>query len=212
MRTRPTILITGFGPFPGTPDNPSEYLVNAIDEGRVRHPHGVHIRTEILPTSWSKVSEIASRMHADERPDIALHFGVANFTRGFRIERRARNKTKREPDADGDLPRRSYISRRGPTQLGTSLPVARIMLGLRALRLPANLSDNAGDYICNMLFYLSLSSFLKTPSGRVLFVHIPPLSTFTNENELFLGAEAIIRACANHARDRPPRNARGPKV
>lgn len=205
MRTRPTILITGFGPFPGTPDNPSEYLVHAIDEGRVRHPHGVHIRTEILPTSWSKVSDLASRMHAEERPDIALHFGLADFTRGFRIERRARNRTRCEPDVDGDLPRRSYISRRGPTQLGTSLPVARIMLGLRALGMPASLSDDAGDYLCNLLFYRSLCSIGKTSSGKALFVHIPQLATFANEKELFCGAEAIIRICANHARVRGPR-------
>ena len=199
MRTRPTILITGFGPFPGTPDNPSEFLVHAIDQGRVRHPHGVHIRTGILPTSWSKVSDLASRMHADERPDIALHFGVADVSRGFRIERRARNRTKNKPDVDGELPHRPYISRRGPTQLGTSLPVARIMLGLRASGLPANLSDDAGDYLCNMLFYSSLCSPDRASAGRVLFVHIPQLSAFGSEKELFRGAESIIRTCADHA-------------
>lgn len=206
MRTRPTILITGFGPFPGTPENPSEYLVQAIEQDRIRRPHGVDIKTAVLPTSWSKVSDMVSGMHAEERPDIALHFGVADDARGYCIERLARNRTKCTPDVDGHLPRRAYISRRGPTRLGTSLPVARIMLGLRALGLPATISDNAGDYLCNMLFYLSLCSGTGRAAGSALFVHIPQISAFASEKELFRGAEVIIRNCVSHAWSQPGRS------
>ncbi len=201
MRPRPTILVTGFGPFPGTPDNPSEYLIHSIEQGQIRIPHGISVTTAILPTSWSKVPDAISRIHAGHRPDIALHFGVAEQTRGYRIERQARNQTERVPDADGDLPRRPYIQRRGPSRFRSSLPTVRIMLRLRALGLPASLSDNAGSYLCNKLFYLSLCSGQQaTAPGSALFVHIPHLSSFAGEKELFSGAEAIIRTCCDHAR------------
>ena len=107
----------------------------------------------------------------------------------------------KEPRENWNLPSDSYIRRNGARALRSSLAGRKIAVPLRALGLKADLSNDAGGYLCNMLFYLSLSEIGKrNSSASSLFVHIPPVSTIFDRRDLAMGAESIIRACATHAR------------
>lgn len=201
-QARTNILITGFGPFPGTPRNPSEALVHAIDAGALRLLPGIALSTAILPTSWEKVAQTVPVLLARHQPDIALHFGLARDVRGLRIEMRARNRTENRPDVDGRLPRAARVRACGPRQLHSALPANRILLRLRALGLVAQPSHDAGGYLCNQLFYLSLlhANTARRPAGA-LFIHIPPLPEPAGQEGLVRAVEAVVDACAAYARE-----------
>src|ERR1700719_1889149 len=86
-----TILITGFGPFPGAPINPTGPLV--IELARRRSPALRHIRriAHVFPTSYAAVDRELPELLARERPDVLVMFGLASRRRLIRVETRARN-------------------------------------------------------------------------------------------------------------------------
>lgn len=192
------ILVTGFGPYPGTPDNPSEHLVRAIAKGGTRLPAGTRLAAHILATSWTSVAQTLPRLLEAEQPDIAIHFGHAASARGFRLEEVARNRADAMEDVEGRLPARRLIQAHAPRLLRTDLAIDTILLRLRALGLEAELSCDAGNYLCNNVYYLSMTYAKgRLHPGQSLFVHIPPASYFDNEDAPLKGAGAIIRACVD---------------
>ena len=86
-----TVLITGFGRFPGAPYNPSEPLARAV--ARRRRPAFADVRriVHIFETSYAAVDRDLPKLIAAHKPDIVLLFGLAGRTPQVRIETRARN-------------------------------------------------------------------------------------------------------------------------
>jgi pyrrolidone-carboxylate peptidase len=72
-----TILITGFGPFPGAPYNPTGPLV--IELARRRHPAFANVRrvAHIFPVSYEAVDRELPALLKRERPDALIMFGLA---------------------------------------------------------------------------------------------------------------------------------------
>ena len=103
-----TILLTGFGPFPGAPFNPTGPLVMAL--ARLRAPGVRNIRrvAHVFPTSYAAVDRELPALLARERPDVLLMFGLAARRRHISIETRARNAISRVvADASGSCPPRA---------------------------------------------------------------------------------------------------------
>src|SRR3954470_6431896 len=95
------ILITGFGPFPGAPHNPTMPLVARLL--RLRRPafEGVEMSGHIFPVTYRAVDRELPELVARRKPHALLMFGLASRTRHLRIESRARNAvTMLWPDAD----------------------------------------------------------------------------------------------------------------
>ncbi len=90
-----TILITGFGPFPGAPFNPTEPLVDEL--ARRRHPAlaGVRRVAHVFRVSYEAVDRELPELLAREQPDVLVMFGLAARTPHIRIETRARNALAR---------------------------------------------------------------------------------------------------------------------
>ena len=86
-----TILVTGFGPFPGAPFNPTGPLVKRL--ARLRRPGlaNVTIVSHIFPTSYAAVDRDLPKLLAKHKPDALLMFGLAPRAKTIRIETRARN-------------------------------------------------------------------------------------------------------------------------
>src|SRR2546425_10061475 len=100
-----TILITGFGPFPGAPHNPTDPLVGKL----ARRPHpafaGVRRIAHVFRVSYEAVDRELPELLAREQPDVLVMFGLAMRTRHIRIETRARNVlTGVAVDAGGKRP------------------------------------------------------------------------------------------------------------
>jgi len=107
-----TILITGFGRFPGAPFNPSAPLACAV--GKRRRPAFADARrvVHIFETSYAAVDRELPELMAQHRPDIVLMFGLAGRTPFVRIETRARNtRSVLFPDVIGPkiLPTRQEV-------------------------------------------------------------------------------------------------------
>jgi pyroglutamyl-peptidase len=169
-----TILITGFGRFPGAPYNPSEPLARAV--ARRRRPAFADVRriVHIFETSYAAVDRDLPKLLARHKPDIVLLFGLAGRTPQVRIETRARNtKSILFPDVTGHRPETRSIVRGAPPAHGRA-PFGRLLAAARSSRVPARLSRDAGRYLCNYVYWRALEA---SRSGTLAqFIHIPPVA------------------------------------
>ena len=166
------VLITGFGPFPGAPFNPSAALAKALACRRRPALAGIERATHIFATTYASVERDLPKLLA-RKPDIVLMFGVAGRRHQLCIETRARNAVSLLfPDARGHRPLRGVIKLRGPAALAGNAPFARLA-GAAGPR--ARLSRDAGRYLCNYVYWRALEQTHGT-RPLVQFVHIPPLS------------------------------------
>ena len=210
-----TILLTGFGPFPGAPTNPTGPLV--VELARRRNPACVGVRrvAHVFATSYDEVDRELPLLLAREQPDALLMFGLAARTRHLRIETRARNTlTCVIPDATGHLPRASVITEGAPASLALRTPGQRLVAAARAARMPAALSGDAGGYLCNYLCWRASEAGCAAGGPRLIaFVHVPQICRtklnrsvvhqppFTH-HDLIRAGEAIVVAALAAVRTR----------
>lgn len=83
----------------------------------------------------------------------------------------------RIPDNDGYQPTNEPISTDGPVAYWSTLPITEMVTAMKAKGIPAQVSDTAGTYVCNYLFY-SLMHELATSQRLAIggFMHVPYLS------------------------------------
>ena len=104
MGSRPTVLLTGFGPFPGVPINASGELARKLARAARRAFPELCFTVAVLPTEWNRAPRIIANLHERHRPRLALHFGVASGAKTIRLETEAANICRAAPDAAGTLP------------------------------------------------------------------------------------------------------------
>ncbi|HLN40335.1 MAG TPA: pyroglutamyl-peptidase I [Xanthobacteraceae bacterium] len=167
------VLITGFGPFPGAPFNPSAALAKALAHGRRPALAGIERTVHVFATTYASVDRDLPKLFA-QKPDIVLMFGVAGRRHQLCIETRARNAVSLLfPDAGGYRPRHGVIKLRGPAALAGNAPFARLA---GAAGTKARLSRDAGRYLCNYIYWRALEQVRGT-RPLLQFVHIPPVGT-----------------------------------
>lgn len=168
-----TILVTGFGPFPGAPFNPTGPLVKQL--ARLRRPSlaDVKIVGYVFPTSYAAVDRDLPRLIARHKPDALLMFGLAPRAKAIRIETRARNTVALSPDAGGAA-RANKIAPGGPSAIALPAPTMQLQFAARAARVPVARSHDAGRYLCNYLCWRAAEASAK-PGGRqaAAFIHVP---------------------------------------
>jgi pyroglutamyl-peptidase len=175
----PTILLTGFGPFPGSPYNPTGPLVQRL--ARLRRPSlaGVKIAAHIFPTSYAAVDRELPRLIAKHKPDALLMFGLAPRARTLRIETRARNSVALLPDVSGVALASHTIRPRDPAVLSMPAPAQSLLAAVRTTRVPAALSRDAGRYLCNYLCWRAAEAAGNKNGPRLAaFVHVPKVARF----------------------------------
>ena len=174
---RSVFLLTGFGPFPGAPRNASSVLIEELARLAGAHLPGYSVYAETLPTEWQAGPARLDELLRELDPVIALHFGVSHRARGFVVETRARNSRQDICDACGAAPETIVIAEHGPAELQATLPTGLILERLRRKRVPAQLSRDAGGYLCNAVLYQSLNEArLRETRGigpRRGFIHVP---------------------------------------
>src|SRR5579862_8757747 len=167
-----TLLITGFGPFPGVAHNPSEALIGALHKRRMRFEHwGVRLELRVLPVLYAAMVQRLDQLVAETKPDAILHFGLASRRKTIGIETCAHNRVSpRLIDAGGARAENCSLKLGGPARIKTRIPAAAIVTNLRRAGIAAQLSRDAGTYVCNATFFHSLASQHALPVG---FIHIP---------------------------------------
>jgi pyroglutamyl-peptidase len=164
------ILLTGFEPFGGEPVNPSQALVRALHGERIG---GCEIVGETLPCEFGH--SVAALEQAIERcrPALVLALGQAGGRTDLSLERVAINvDDARLPDNAGASPVDVPIVAGGPAAYFSTLPIKAMVAALRDAGIPASVSQSAGTYVCNHVFY-ALQHRLAGSSVRSGFMHLP---------------------------------------
>ncbi|HSP50158.1 MAG TPA: pyroglutamyl-peptidase I [Pseudolabrys sp.] len=169
-----TILVTGFGPFPGAPFNPTGPLVQRLAQMRRSGLAEVKILAHVFPTSYAAVDRDLPKLLAKHKPDALLMFGLAPRAKTIRIETRARNAVSLLPDVGGVALHRHASAAGGPTALAMPAPARRLLAAVGATRVPATLSRDAGCYLCNYLCWRPTEAAGKKGGPQVAaFIHVP---------------------------------------
>ncbi|HLK84024.1 MAG TPA: pyroglutamyl-peptidase I [Xanthobacteraceae bacterium] len=171
-----TILITGFGRFPGAPVNPSGLVVARLARRRRPAFAGTRRVAHVFATRYDAVDSELPALLKREKPDIVVMFGVAARARAVRVEQRARNRIALFPDAGGYRPAALTIAPQRDA-MRNPLPVARLVNAARTAGVAAASSRNAGTYLCNYVYWRALEAAAR-PDGpnMVIFIHVPPVA------------------------------------
>jgi pyroglutamyl-peptidase len=189
MKAALRILLTGFGPFPGAPFNPTMPLVERLTELRRPALDGVALTGHIFHVTYQTVDRELPELIARVRPQALLMFGLASRTNYLRIETRARNAvTTHLPDADGNRARNSSIVHAADA-LVFGPHTASLLRAARATGIDARLSRDAGTYLCNYLSWRAIET-TRQPGGPMLasFIHVPLI---TRDGAARAGASGI---------------------
>jgi pyroglutamyl-peptidase len=168
MNRRPRLLVTGFGPFPGIPRNPSAEAARRLACSLRWRRLGVEVERAELSTTYAALDSELQPALREHAPDALLMIGVAGRAREVRIEARARNRAGiLRPDAEKVTPRRLTFAG-GPAERRTRTVPEHHVTALRRRGFRVRASIDAGDYLCNASYFAALEETIP-----VLFVHIP---------------------------------------
>jgi pyroglutamyl-peptidase len=206
-----TILITGFGPFPGAPFNPTDGLVRALAARRRPALADVERIAHVFRVSYTTVDDELPRLIERHQPHVLLMFGLAARTPYLRIETQARNAVSRLfPDVAGRITRTSLIRSGHAATLSGRAPFQKLLTVARAARVPTRLSRNAGRYLCNYVYWRGSEAQCRNrPIPVVAFIHVPlvrrgarpsGLRRKLTRDDLARAGEAILLALVSAAR------------
>jgi pyroglutamyl-peptidase len=166
-------LVTGFEPFGGARVNPS-FEALALLPSRLG---ALDIFTRALPVVYGAALPALSEAIIVTAPDIVLSVGLAGGRTELSLERIAINiDDARIPDNDGNLPIDRPVVVGGPAAYFATLPIKAAVAALREAGLPAAVSNSAGTFLCNHVFY-GLMHEAAAGAGRFRagFLHVPYL-------------------------------------
>ena len=169
------VLLTGFAPFDGAAKNESWEAVR--EAAPLLRAQGVTAEVLELPVEFGRAGELLAAAVREHRPSLAVAVGLAAGRTGITPERVALNvRDARIPDNAGASPVDEPVVAGGPTGYFSTLPIKAMVAALTADGIPAAVSQTAGTYVCNDVFY-ALQHLLATDTELVGlrggFVHVP---------------------------------------
>jgi pyroglutamyl-peptidase len=166
-------LVTGFEPFDNDAVNPAAEALRLLPP-RVGD---LAIVTRVLPTAFGRALDILADALATTEPDIVLCVGLAGGRAALSLERVAINiDDARIADNAAAQPIDRPVVAGGPAAYFTNLPIKAAVAALRAAGLPAIVSNTAGTFVCNHVFYgLMHLAATARPGLRGGFLHVPYL-------------------------------------
>ena len=167
------ILLTGFEPFGGEPVNPSWQVAQALDGEAIA---GAHVTAVQLPCVFGGALDARDAALRRVRPQLVLCLGQAGGRCDFSLERVAINvDDARIADNAGARPIDEPVVPGGPAGLFATLPIKAMAATLREQGLPASVSQTAGTFVCNHVFYGLMHRLQAHPGVRGGFMHLPLL-------------------------------------
>ena len=168
----PQILLTAFEPFGGDRVNPSLLIARHLDGETIA---GARVVAVELPCVFHRALAVLDEALARTRPVLAVALGQAAGREGLSIERVAINvDDARIPDNAGAQPVDEPIAPGGPAAWFSTLPIKAMAAELNAAGVPASVSQTAGTFVCNHVFY-GLQQRLAGTGVRSGFIHVPLL-------------------------------------
>ncbi len=173
----PTVLLTGFDPFGGAAVNPSWLAVQSLHGRRIA---GHRVVAAQLPTVFGAAPQHLQALLQAHRPAVVICVGQAGGRAALSLERVAINlNDARIPDNAGAQPIDTPVAPGGPAAYFSTLPIKALLLALQRRGLPAEVSQTAGTFVCNQVFYALMHALATQPAlagTRGGFVHVPWLA------------------------------------
>jgi pyroglutamyl-peptidase len=189
-----TVLLAGFEPFGGGKLNPSQEIARALD---ARVIAGRRVVGAVLPCVFgASVTELRRLLRA-HRPELVICIGQAGGRAGITPERVAINlDDARIADNAGRRPIDRPVVRGGPVAYWSTLPVKAIVAAVRRRGIPASVSQTAGTFVCNHVFYGLMRALARRRGVRGGFVHVPFLPGQAAGGQPSLPLATMIEAVA----------------
>lgn len=175
----PHILLSGFEPFGGMSHNPSADLARRW-QGRVIE--GSIVQTLVLPTCFGLASrqlhQALRRLKMQGPVPLVICTGLANDRAALSFERVARNwQSASLADNCGYAPTGESIVPSGPQLRKSTLPIDVMCKAAGARAYPVEMSDSAGTFVCNEVFYRLMQRLARPDAKGTLggFIHLPPV-------------------------------------
>ncbi|MBQ3709614.1 MAG: pyroglutamyl-peptidase I [Bacteroidales bacterium] len=188
------VLLTGFEPY-------GQERVNSSWEAVKAHPEfveGVEIVKECLPVSFERAGMALGKVVALYQPDVVLSVGQAGGRCEINVERVAVNMADfKKADNDGCQPCERRLFLDAPDAYFSNLPVKCLVDAIRKAGIPAVISNSAGLYVCNSVFYSAMHMvYSKYPNMQVGFLHVPylPCQVVEKVKQPSMAAEMVVQA------------------
>jgi pyroglutamyl-peptidase len=198
-----TVLLTGFEPFGGESRNPSEEIVRQLHDLIIfRH----RVVGGLLPCVFGAARKELKHLIKLYEPALVLCIGQAGGRAEITPERVAINiDDARIADNAGQQPVDKPIIKTGPAAYWSTLPSKAIVAALQKNGIPAAVSQTAGTFVCNHVFYGLMHELRGQTKVRGGFIHVPylpeqtkdkpslPLATMTQAIMLAIGVALTRR-------------------
>ena len=170
------VLLAGFEPFENDAVNPAWEIARSLDgwtcEGAVVHALQ-------LPCVFGRAIDRLDEALGEWRPQLVLCLGAAGGRTEISVERAALNiDDARIPDNAGQQPIDTAVIAGGAAAYFSTLPIKAMVRDMRAAGLPAAVSNTAGTFVCNHIFYALMHRLATVPAlsrSRGGFIHVPYL-------------------------------------
>lgn len=189
-----TVLVTGFEPFGGETINPAQEIARNL-HGAVIAGH--RLEGALLPVVFGAAIEELQSLLRTHRPVLVICVGQAGGRAAVTPERVAINvDDARIQDNAGAQPVDRPVVRRGPAAYFSTLPIKAMVEAMRAAGLPADVSQTAGTFVCNHVFYGLMHALRRRKGVRGGFIHVPFLPEQAKAGQASLPLEDMTAAVA----------------
>jgi pyroglutamyl-peptidase len=193
----PTVLITGFGPFDGVPENPTEKIVKLFERENSIKREGWTVVYKVMEVSVSECSKFHTEVKSsvEELPDVYIHLGVNGHGTCIQLEQTAyNNMTFRCADESGFKAEKQKIdeSRELECPIHTAFDLKKIVDSVNDTAeimkddiKPMVVSTDPGRFLCNYIYFQSLLNLeADTKSAKAVFCHIPPFEVISMDTQV----------------------------
>ena len=159
------LLLTAFEPFGGAETNITQSILSLLPTSLADWA----IEKVCLPVSFKRAPIVLREAIATFSPDLVIMLGQCPAGENIRLERFAINMMdSSKGDNDGYIPNEESIYNLQPLALQTPLSVKALAISCAEIELPVVVSNSAGLYVCNRVYYEALHL-----QQRAIFVHVP---------------------------------------
>lgn len=189
------VLVTGFDPFGEETINPALEAIKLLQNRTLKN---VEIVTKEVPTVFYKSIKTLENYIEEVKPNIIICIGQAGGRSEITVERVAINiNDARIPDNENNQPIDTPIVAGGPVAYFSTIPIKSIVQDIKKAGIPASVSQTAGTFVCNHLFY-GLAHLISTKYTNIIggFIHIPylPEQAVQHPGNPSMGIDAVVNA------------------
>jgi pyroglutamyl-peptidase len=179
------ILLTGFGPFPGVEKNPTAAVCEALNGHTFG---GVPVQGSVFDVCFQSIQEQLAQAWGETPPGLVVLLGVAVDRHTIGVETRAVNRCQSQrPDATGFVPNEDQVLSKAhflDYELHSTLDTQGLVRGLNRAGFPAELSTDAGRYLCNGVYFHGLVRAAQADNpANCVFLHLPQVGNVKGPGE-----------------------------